>query len=78
MNSLSVFLIIVILASLIFGSQRKTRESFLSNCRTLRCKNNKHSLTSIKNTTTAKFTNATSGHLSTIHNHLSNLKEQWL
>jgi len=32
----------------------------------------------MKNKATAKFKNATSGHLSTINNHLSNFKEKWL
>lgn len=75
MNVLSIFLIIVILACLF--SPTKQTESFTS-CRTLRCGNNKYSLSSMKNKATSKFKNATSGHLTTINNHLSNLKEKLL
>ena len=75
MNVLSIFLIIVILACL-FSTPKQT-ESFTS-CRTLRCENNKYSLSSMKNKATYKFKNVTSGHLTTINNHLSNLKEKLL
>jgi len=78
MTPLSIFLIIVIIFSLISVSKKPQQETFISNCRTLRCINNKYSLSSMKNKATAKFKNASSGHLSTINNHLSNFKEKWL
>ena len=75
MNVLSIFLIIIILACLF--SPTKQTESFTS-CRTMRCENNKYSLSSMKNKAKSKIKNATSGHLSTINNLLSKLKEKLL
>ena len=77
MNVLSIFLIIVVLACL-FSPIKQTESLITSNCRTLRCENNKYSATSLKNTATNHFASLASNHIDTAKNHFSNLKEQWL
>ena len=77
MNVLSIFLIIVVLACL-FSPTKQTESFITSNCRTLRCENNKYSATSLKNTATNHLASLASNHIDTVKNHFSNLKEQWL
>lgn len=77
MNVLSIFLIIVVLACL-FSPTNQTESFITSNCRTLRCENNKYSATSLNNTTTNYLTTIFSGHIDTAKNHLSTLKEKFL
>jgi len=81
MNKLSIFLILLIFGCVIFGCTLNNKESFSvlqNDCSTLRCKNNKYSATSMKNTFNNKFTSSTSGHIANIKNSLSNFKESWL
>ena len=67
----------LIVGCVIFSCKLNNKEP-LTNCNTLRCKKNKYSVTSMKNTLSNKLTAASSGHIANIKDHLANLKEMWL
>jgi len=77
MNNLSIFLILLIFGCAIFSCKLNNKEP-LTNCITLRCKKNKYSITSMKNTVSNKLTTASSGHIANVKSHISDLKEKWL
>ena len=79
MNQLSIFLILIIFICVVFSCNINTKEPFvLSECKTLRCNQNKYSLTTLKNKFHNKITDATSSHIEKIKNYFANFKQKWL